>query len=173
MVRRYTWLPTGFSASFTGGGVSGTLITSDAQKCQELVGFIQDKRVMWAPFVDEYGPHALKSVEDIRHYAMSARYLVGSRTTQVAIGEIQAAARDFMSTYTYTEKNPGRDDELLAIALEAFRLRIGSRVLALVEKYQLHTDLDLRDYRDNGVLLLQSWFKDEQWSLENPSAIIQ
>ncbi|MCU1578880.1 MAG: hypothetical protein JWP19_1084 [Rhodoglobus sp.] len=155
-----TWLPTGFSASLTGGGIAGTWIESDAQICQKLAGYVEDKRFMFDAVRSEYGDHVFLSVQNVREYAVQAQYLPRSRTSQAAIKEIRRACRAYVSS---VGRDP--DAETLDVALLAIRRRIGSSLLALVEKYDLECDLDLSDYREDGIEILNGWMRKEPYDL--------
>ncbi|MFC9832567.1 hypothetical protein ACFVKB_01880 [Rhodococcus sp. NPDC127530] len=164
--RQWTWKPTGASASATGGGISGTYVKSDAQYCQELVGVIQDRRAMYRPVDAEQWGLVRTSIDSIRVYAKNAQYLPGSDEARKSIGRIRRACVDFADDFD----NYGHDEEIMKVSLLALRKRIGVEVLALVEKYNLDTDLDLAEYRESGLKTLLSWFKREPWELADPDS---
>lgn len=160
MVKRHKWVPTGFSASTTGGGVSGALIISDAQHCQNVVAFVDDRRFMSAGPRDEISSHVLESVQAVRAYAVNAQFLPGSKMAQASIKEIARACRDYVSS-----AKPGTDQQILEVALLALRKRIGVQLLALVEKYDLDCDLDLTEFRADGVEILEGWMRQEPYEV--------
>jgi hypothetical protein len=55
------------------------VVASDADICQHLVGYVADKRFMTAETRDEIGDHVLTSVQNVRKYAVNARYLPANK----------------------------------------------------------------------------------------------
>ncbi|AII05163.1 hypothetical protein [Rhodococcus opacus] len=164
--KQWTWKATGASASLTGGGVSGTFVKSDAQQCQELVGVIQDRRAMYQPVDEEQWDFVRSSVDAIRTYSRNAQYLPSSDEARKAIGRIRRACSDFANDFD----RYGHDEKIMKVSLLALRKRIGVELLALVEKYDLDTDLDLAEYRESGLKTLLGWFKREPWQLADPNS---
>ncbi|NMM88945.1 hypothetical protein B2J88_32135 [Rhodococcus sp. SRB_17] len=164
--KQWTWKTTGASASLTGVGISGTLIKADAQHCQELVGHIQDRRAMYRLVDAEQWDHVRTSIDSIRVYAKNAQYLPDSAEARKSIDRIRRACVDFADAFD----NYGYDEGVMKVSLLALRKRIGVEVLALVEKYNLDTELDLAEYRESGVRTLKSWFKREPWELSDPDS---
>ncbi|WP_336633323.1 MULTISPECIES: hypothetical protein [unclassified Microbacterium] len=146
MGSQYTWMPSGFSASLTGGGVSGTWIKSDASICQGFVDYVADKRFVIDDIRNEVSDHVLASVRKVREYSVQSMHLLRSETARQSMKRIADACRDYVRGAT-----PIADHETLGVALLALRKRIGSELVALVTKYSLDCDLDLTPYTEDGV----------------------
>ena len=158
-MKHRTWLPTGFSASLTGGGVAGTWIESDAHICQKLVAHIEDKRFMFEDPYREQFEHVFLSVQDVRKYAVAARFEPQSKSAQEAIKDIATACREYVAA------TGGTPDRMLIQELFDLQARIGASLFALVEKYDLECDLDLSKYRADGVEILEAWMRDDPYEL--------
>jgi predicted transposase YbfD/YdcC len=168
-VRQHSWRPTGFTLSATGVGVSGALITSDAMHCQKVVAFIDDKRFMTGRLADEISDHVRQSVQEVRAYCVNAQYLPTDPIARSAIKEIARATRQYIQTAT-----PGAHPQILEAGLLALRKRIGVQLLALVEKYNLECDIDLAEFREDGVALLEKWFRADPYPLaQGPNDVLR
>lgn len=161
MVSQYTWMPSGFSASLTGGGISGTWIKSDASICQGFVDYVADKRFVIDDVRDEISDHVLASVQKVREYSVQSMHLPRSKTARQSMKKVADACRDYVRGAT-----PNADQETLDVALQALRKRIGSELVALVTKYSLDCDLDLSPYTEDGVEVLERWMREEPYEVE-------
>lgn len=160
MVSQYTWMPSGFSASLTGGGVSGTWIKSDASICQGFVDYVADKRFVIDDIRNEVSDHVLASVQKVREYSVHSMHLPRSKTARQSMKKIADACRDYVRGATASA-----DHETLDVALLALRKRIGSELVALVTKYSLDCDLDLTPYTEDGVEVLERWMREEPYEV--------
>ncbi len=161
MGKHYTWMPSGFSASATGGGVSGTWIKSDTSICQGFVDYVADKRFVTDDIRSEVSDHVLQSVQKVREYSVQSMHLPRSKTARQSMKKVADACRDYVRSAT-----PSADQEILDVALRALRKRIGAELVALVTKYSLDCDLDLALYAEDGVEVLERWMRDEPYEVE-------
>lgn len=161
MGKQYTWLPTGFSASLTGGGVSGTLVKSDQSICQAFVDYVADKRFVTDDIRTEVGDHVFQSVQNVRNYAVQAMHLPRSRTARQSMKNVANACRDYVRGVSGDVDQP-----TLEVALLALRKRIGVELVALVTKYSLDCDVDLTEFRDDGIEVLERWMREEPYEVD-------
>lgn len=160
VVNQYTWMPSGFSASFTGVGLSGTWVKSDASICQGFVDYVVDKRFVIDDARDEISDHVLISVQKVRDYSVHSMHLPRSKTARQSMKRVADACRDYARGATSSA-----DQATLDVALLALRKRIGTELVALVTKYSLDCDIDLSPYVEDGVDVLERWMRDEPYSV--------
>jgi len=161
MGRHYTWMPSGFSASATGAGVSGTWVKSDGAICQAFVDYVADKRFVTDDARREVSDHVRQSVQRVREYSVQSMHLPRSKTARQSMKKVADACRDYVRGATSTA-----DQETLDIALQALRKRIGAEFVALVTKYSLDCDLNLARYKEDGVEVLERWMREEPYEIQ-------
>jgi hypothetical protein len=161
MGTHYSWVPSGFSASVAGGGISGTWIQSDTSICQGFVDYVSDKRFVTDDIRSEISDHVLASVQKVREYSVQAMHLPRSKTARQSMKRVAEACRDYVRAAT-----PGSDQEILDVALRALRKRVGAELVALVTKYSLDCDLDLALFREDGIEVLERWMREEPYEVE-------
>lgn len=157
-MNQYTWMPSGFSASLAGAGISGTWIKSDASICQGFVDYVVDKRFVADDVRHEISDHVLISVQRVREYSVQSMHLPRSATARQAMKKVADACRDYARG-----ASPSADQATLDVALLALRKRIGTELVALVTKYSLDCDLDLAPYVEDGVDVLERWMREEPY----------
>lgn len=152
--KRYRRIVTGGGVSLTGASVSTSLVPTDAQHCQVLVGFIDDKDVFTAPFHREVPVFALDSVEQVRKIATGTRSLVDSVEVEEEVKHIAAACRTFMREY-----RAGEPDEVFETCLAAMRAEVGESVAVLVKLLALRppTNFDVGPYEHRATEILDGW----------------
>lgn len=145
----------------SGGSVAGTWVESDALICQKLISLIEDKRFMFEAMANEVPDHVRDSVQQLRVAAVAAQDAPDSATSRKLIKEIGAACRGYI-----TAVDASTDHGIMEIALLSLRKQIGRNCIALVERYSLVCGLDLSDYRESGIIVLQQWLDKGHWDLD-------
>lgn len=149
---RYSYLLSGLSAS----GFSGTWIESDKHICQKFVSQIENKRFMWEGLMREDYSHVFASTQNLRDVAVATQDGPSSPAARRRIKEVGVACKNFATAYGKLK------DESLELSFLSLRAVIGRNTAALVGRYELEFEEDLRPYEEAASELIQQWIKEEK-----------
>lgn len=142
------------SATGAGGGISSSLVPSDAHHCQILVDFIDDKDAFVESHHREIGAHVLSSVGEVRKLATSTLSLVDSVEAMEEVKNIATACRTFMRNY-----DAGDDQRVMSSSLAAMRAEAGGSVAFLVRILGLRptSRFDVTAFEPRATEILEGW----------------
>ena len=151
MRRRLTGLTLPSILGTGGGGATWTVEAGDKSRADSILRYLEDRRVLYAPYEVEIPHRCVASVREIRAHLRSVIEQCQSRELRDPLRAIQASCRQFL---TYAEAigdrngridvvGGGSDSWLFNQILGSLRARVGVSVAVVIETFDVDVDQHL------------------------------
>jgi hypothetical protein len=138
----------GISIPFIGGGVQWIPPVDEQDRARRLLVFLEDKRVLFAPYEMEIGPYVTRSIDEIRKRLTSDLEEIDKTDSVLAqsLQSMRAACRRFMDR-TQRIGDGGRYshrlEPVVQDSLVELRTLLGIQILKLAYTYELEVGPEL------------------------------
>jgi hypothetical protein len=143
----------GFELPFIGGGISWTPQKTDIEVARNLITFLEDRRVLYAPYKCETAEYVIRSIIEIRkRITADLEILDPDSSLQSSLRALRAACRKFLTSVEFLDgthmnlEMPGMwhpNERDFYIALGELRSTFGWHLNVICVQYDIEVEESL------------------------------
>jgi hypothetical protein len=139
--------PTGIGAF--GFSVNWEKVPGDEQIAQEVIAFLEDRRLLFGKRHMEDEMYCVSSANEMRHFLTSQLFQVkAGKSLATSIRAIRAALRAFVDAAgpdacNFRHRSMGHTTDEFSLALGELRSRVGLQVALIADQYDIDVEPDL------------------------------